>query len=307
MSILRRKLTALADEPLVREKCRDFDQILQACLGLVVESTLSKAEVSPGDFVAIEHSVSRKGKVPVTWLGVRYPTLNKDVKQTYQLPLDRVVNVTQCEVLPQDIPVSQPDRLREPPRVGVYRVADASLIGQPLGPSPLPVEHEFEVEGQTFVVPIVPTARVVENGKRVDRALEVVPPVFLWLPVRGGPFRRARSEALRSPCPAVARVSPASSHCRRRWAGRLRLARRSFRSTRVSKPNTRSRLTPPAHATSASIVAQATVGGRTYDNGRVDIRYDHIGHLLLQPTSRLTAASFDLNIRGRNVGYVEAR
>ncbi len=303
--ILRRKLTALADEPLVREKCRDFDQILQACLGLVVESTLSKAEVSPGDFVAIEHSVSRKGKVPVTWLGVRYPTLNKDVKQTYQLPLDRVVNVTQAQVLPQDIPVSQPYWLREPPRVGVYRVADASLIGQPLGPSPLPVEHEFEVEGQTFVVPIVPTARVVENGKRVDRALEVVPPVFLGFPFEVARFapgqKRSVEVTVSSGRPSVTGELSLSAPAGWKVAPRSQ----KFQIDTGVQAKYAFEVTPPAHATSASIVAQATVGGRTYDNGRVDIRYDHIGHLLLQPTARLTAASFDLNIRGRNVGYVE--
>jgi LmbE family N-acetylglucosaminyl deacetylase len=303
--ILRRELTALADEPLVREKRRDFDQILQACLGLVVESTLTRAEVSPGDSVTIEHSVIRKGKVPVTWLGVRYPNLNTKVNQTSQLPLDQAVKVTQQQVLPNDIPVSQPYWLREVPGVGVYRVADASLIGQPLGPPPLLAEEEFEVEGQTFVVPIVPTARVVENGKRIERSLEVIPPVFLGFPFEVARFAPGQKRS----------VQVTVSRSRPNVTGELTLSApadwkvgprsQKFEIATGTQAKYTFEVTPPANPASASIVAQATVGGRTYDNGRVDIKYDHIGHLLLQPTARLTAASFDLNIRGRNVGYVE--
>jgi LmbE family N-acetylglucosaminyl deacetylase len=303
--ILRRKLTALADEPLVREKRRDLDQILQACLGLVVESTLSTAEVSPGDSLTIEHSVTRKGKVPVTWLGVRYPTLKKEVKQTESLPFDQVVKVTQQQVLPANTPVSQPYWLREPPGVGTYRVADASLIGQPLGPSPLLVEDEFEVNGQTFVVPIVPTARVVENGKPIERSLEVVPPVFLGFTFEVARFapgqRRCVQVTVSSSRPSVTGELTLSAPADWKVAPRSQ----KFQIDSGSPAKYTFEVTPPAHAASASIVAQATVNGRTYDNGRVDIRYDHIGHLLLQPAARLTAASFDLSIRGRNVGYVE--
>lgn len=302
---LRRKLTALADQPLVREKRRDFDQILQACLGLVVESTLNRAEVSPGDEVTIEHSVIRKGKVPVTWQGVRYPTLNKEVKRTCKLPLDQVVKVTQQEVLPNDISVSQPYWLREPPAIGVFRVAEPRLIGQPLGPPPLPAEHEFEVEGQMFVVPIVPTARVTENGKPIDRSLEVVPPVFLGFPFEVARFapgqKRSVEVTVSGSRPGVTGELSLSAPADWKIAPRSQ----AFQIATGSQAKYAFEVTPPAEAASGSIVAQATVSGRTYDNGRVDIRYAHIGHLLLQPTARLTAVSLDLNIRGRNVGYVE--
>jgi LmbE family N-acetylglucosaminyl deacetylase len=303
--ILRRKLTPHADEPLVREKRQDFDQILQACLGLVVESALNRAEVSPGDSVTIEHSICRKGKVPVSWLGVRYPTLNKEIKRTFPLPLDQVVKVTQKQVLPDNIPVSQPYWLREVPGVGVYRVAEPSLIGQPLGPPPLLAEHVFEVEGQTFVVPIVPTARVVENGKRIDRSLEVVPPVFLGFPFEVTRFapgqKRSVQVTVSSSRPGVTGELSLSAPADWNVAPRSQ----KFEIATGTQAKYTFEVTPPAPAASASIVARATVNGRTYDNGRVDIRYDHIGHLLLQPAARLTAASFDLNIRGRNVGYIE--
>jgi hypothetical protein len=60
---------------------------------------------------------------------------------------------------------------------------------------------------------------------------------------------------------------------------------------------------PPQSAT-AQITARATVGGATYDNQRIEINYNHIPRLLLQPPARLKAVSLDLSIRGRQIGYV---
>ena len=221
------------------------------------------------------------------------------------MPIDQVVKVTHQQVLPNDMPVSQPYWLREVPGVGVYRVAEPSLIGQPLGPPPLPVEHEFAVDGQTFVVPIVPTAMVIENGKRHERSLEVVPPVFLGFPFEVARFspgqKRSVQVTVSSSRPSVTGELTLSAPADWKVAPRSQ----KFQIATGSKAKYTFEVTPPSPAASASIVAQATVNGRTYDNGRVDISYPHIGHLLLQPTARLTAASFDLNIRGRNVGYVE--
>ena len=63
-------------------------------------------------------------------------------------------------------------------------------------------------------------------------------------------------------------------------------------------------VTPPAGTTSADIVARATVGGRTFDNRRVEIHYDHIPPLLLQPTAQLKAVALNVAIRGQQVGYL---
>jgi hypothetical protein len=63
-------------------------------------------------------------------------------------------------------------------------------------------------------------------------------------------------------------------------------------------------VTPPTHSSSADIVASAAINGSTYDNGRIEIHYNHIPPLLLQPTAQFKAVSMDLAIRGNTVGYL---
>jgi hypothetical protein len=52
------------------------------------------------------------------------------------------------------------------------------------------------------------------------------------------------------------------------------------------------------------MVAHAQLNGSTYDVGRIEIRYNHIPPLLLQPTAQLKAVAMNLAIRGTNVGYL---
>jgi hypothetical protein len=52
------------------------------------------------------------------------------------------------------------------------------------------------------------------------------------------------------------------------------------------------------------MTAEARVGDRTWNTGRVVIRHEHIPVQLLQPSARLKAVALDLTIKGHRVGYV---
>src|SRR5581483_592821 len=69
---LREKLTALgAGDPLVVEKGALLDRILQGCLGLEIKTTITPAEVVPGETMTIQHSIGIQGDTPVKWVGAR--------------------------------------------------------------------------------------------------------------------------------------------------------------------------------------------------------------------------------------------
>ena len=60
----------------------------------------------------------------------------------------------------------------------------------------------------------------------------------------------------------------------------------------------------PSAPSTAILTAQARVGNRTWNTGRVVIRYPHIPVQLLQPAARLKAVVLDVAIKGRRVGYI---
>jgi len=77
---LRRHLAALSADPVVDGKRRQLDHIVQACLGLVVRTLVSDAEVVPGETLHLRHTaLVRADVVPVRWLGLRYPGTAREV------------------------------------------------------------------------------------------------------------------------------------------------------------------------------------------------------------------------------------
>ncbi len=63
-------------------------------------------------------------------------------------------------------------------------------------------------------------------------------------------------------------------------------------------------VTAPAQPTTGFLTARATIGDKTYDTSRQEIRYEHIPLQLLQPPARVKAVCLDLQIRGKEIGYL---
>ncbi len=70
---IKKLVARLPEDPVVMEKGLLLDRILQACLGLSVETTIAQREVVPGEPLKLRHTASVTSAVPVKWVAVRYP------------------------------------------------------------------------------------------------------------------------------------------------------------------------------------------------------------------------------------------
>jgi LmbE family N-acetylglucosaminyl deacetylase len=303
---LRAQVAALAADPLVAEKRRQLDHILQACLGLDVETTLPRSEVVPGETLALQHTAIVRTAVPVRWVGLRYPALGREVLAPADLAPDSPATRDGSVTLPAATPLSEPYWLRAPGTEGMFRVDDPDLIGRPENPAAFPVEFVFEVGGQTLVVGDQPV-QVVRDPLRGElrQQLLVVPPVALdfdhdlelfapgaarEVKVEVTAARSGAAGSLQLEAPAGWQVRPAAQPFALARAGE----RRAFSFT----------VTAPLQDTMAGILASAEVGGVRYRQRRVEIHYDHIPAQLLLPPAQLKAVSLELAVRGRRVGYL---
>jgi LmbE family N-acetylglucosaminyl deacetylase len=325
---LRSNLAALPlNDPVVSEKRGQLDRVLQACLGLEVQTTISGAEVVPGEIMKLHHSVvllrhpGFGGQVihsstPIRWVAVHYPKIRQQIddgkvpsdpapQNTELLPNQpRTLNST--PTLPANTPLSPPYWLREEGSPGMFRVDDPSLIGRPENPPPFPVEYVFEIAGQTLVIPDEPV-QITTNSENneVHRRIEVIPPVSLDFPSD------------------VALLAPGTSHpvevelvaSRPNSDGTLRLeappgwqVSPSEQSFHLKATGERGQFTftikAPAKPDTAKIVADAKIGSAHYRTGRVEINYSHIPPILLQPVASLKAISLELKTLGHTVGYL---
>jgi len=324
---LRGELAALpTSDPVVTEKRGQLDRILQACLGLEVQTTISQAEVVPGEVMKLHHSVVIHSSTPVRWVTVRYPGIKQQIDpgkspsspapqktfprlpgpQNIELLPNQPRTVDSTPTLPTGTPLSQPYWLREEASPGMFQVDDPSLIGRPENPCPFPVEYVFEIGDQTLVIPDEPVQITTKpENSEIRRRIEVIPPVSLdfatdvalFAPGTSHPVEveivasRADSNGtLRLDAPQGWSVSPAEQSFLLKTTGE----RAQF--TFI--------ITAPQKSDTAKIVADAEIGQAHYRAGRIEINYSHIPPILLQAVASLKAISLELKTLGHTVGYL---
>ena len=301
---LRTRLAAVPTDPVVADKRRDLDHILQACLGLTVKTTIAQAEVVPGETLKMQHTATVRSAVPVRWTTVRYPAGKGQGGDAINLRSDQPATREATQALPASTPLSQPYWLRTEHTAGMFRVAETGLIGRPQNPPAFPIENVFEVGGQTLVIQDEPIQMPAGPDQKESR-LKVIPPISLRFTSDVQVFGPGASR------PVTVEVTSARAGS----AGTVQLdaptgwvvspANRPFRLAAAGdKAEFTFNVVAPAKPATAVITARAQVGDLRLNSQRVEVRYNHLPLLLLQPPARLKAVSLDLAIRGKQVGYV---
>lgn len=300
---IRSLLVALPDDPVVIDKRGQLDRIIRACLGLSVTTSAHRAEVVPGEPVAIRYAANLTGDIPVRLKQVRVADPVADKQLDIELAPGRSTSGELTVTIPKDTPLTQPYWLREEPDAGVFQVADKRLIGRPEDPPPIELEYVFEIDGQTMVVTDEPSAS--GAGDAPDRRLAIIAPVSM---------RFGSEVALFTPG-ATNTVAVELTAARAGTEGTLTLEAPS--GWRVEPPSSSFRLdadgaattlkftvTAPDQPGSDHLGAIAEVDGQRFGNQRVEIAYAHIPFQLLQPEARLKVVAFDFATRGKSVGYL---
>ena len=185
----------------------------------------------------------------------------------------------------------------------MFKVDSGTLIGRPENPPAFPVEHQFQVGGETLEIADVPVQAAAEGepARRLDViapvALRYLSDVRLFAPGSERPVevevtavRDGVAGTLDLEAPEGWKVTPASQPFRLAAAGdRAKLA---------------FTVKAPAEPATAGITAVAHVGDATWNSrsGRDPARA-HPRAVAPAP-ARLKAVALDLAIKGRRVGYI---
>jgi hypothetical protein len=303
---IRGRAEKLSPDPVVKDKLAQLDRIITACLGLQVKTTVAQNEVVPGEVMAMHDVVSVRAVMPVKWVAVNYPTLNRKVDVSATLQMDVEATHNDSQTLPADTLMTTPYWLRELGTPGMFRVDDPALIGRPENPPAFPVEYVFDILGQTISIPDEPVQISIDAAKaEVRRRLDVIPPVSisflsdvqLFSPgtarvvqVNVTAYRPNVSGTIQWDAPADWKIEPSSLPFKLDVVG----YQAGFKFT----------ITAPSKIGSEDLTAAAVVNGVKYSNERIEIGYPHIPRQLLQPPAKLKAVSLNLAIAGKNVAYL---
>lgn len=306
---IRTKLAAMPTDPLIEAKRRELDHLLQACLGLHVETTVEHAEIVPGESLKLHYAMTvDANNVAVRRVAVRSSSLEKlNLHEPAMIDLVAGAMITGdfTAVLPVSTPLTQPYWLREDWKTGVFQVDDPTLIGRPESPAAVTLEHVFEINGQTLVVTDEPVEVIQEGQGEHDRKIDVIPPVSLSFESEISLFTPGQKRQVIVEITAARAGLGGALHLETPSGWNAEPASRKFRMNAVGeKARYAFTVTSPAQPASGRFTAVAVIDGQRYANARQEIRYDHIPMQLLQPLARTRASSFDLATRGHKIGYL---
>jgi LmbE family N-acetylglucosaminyl deacetylase len=294
-----------SEVPVLSDKLAQLTRILQACLGLKIQTITSIAEATPGETIKLRLNATASSNIPVKWTGYNTGAEMGEWKTPRQLKPNQTETVEDTLFLPADTPVTQPYWLREEGAAGIFRVDDPTLIGQPENPPVVLTGYWFEVAGEGFEIVDSPVQVTSDAKGEHTRKLDVIPPVSL----------RFTSIVSLFTLGATRNVTVEVLSSRAGTAGELKLevpagwkaspAAQSFKIAGVGeKARFTFSVTAPAAAASARMNAVAVVNGQRYSNQRIEINYAHIPLQLLQPPARARLVSASYAIKGTKVGYL---
>lgn len=294
------------DDPLVHDKRVLLDNILQACLGLHVETTIPQAEVVPGEGLKLHHVAKIDSTVPVRWIGVKYPLIKKEIDKRIDLHAHENASFDSSETLPKDTALTQPWWLLSEGTAGLFKADNPELIGSAENEPTFPVVNIFEVGGQTLQIFDQPVAITTNTaGKEIKRNLDVIPPVSLRIVPDVSVMTPGASRSVEVEITAARSDSNGTVRLEGPGDWKIEPPQYSFHLARVADIGKfKFTITAPNRSNVAKLLACAEIKGERYCSQREEISYPHLPPQLLQSPASLKALSIDFVKKGTKIGYL---
>ncbi|MCI0444050.1 PIG-L family deacetylase [bacterium] len=287
----------------VDEKMDEVAEVIRICAGLWLEAIADSSTSVPGGKVKITAAAINRSPFPLQLESI---DLNSNISVKNKLEFNTPATQTIELNIPQDAPYSQPYWLREKIGKAMAKVDDQQLIG--LADSPPSYSAIFHVSaGQEifdFKIPVLYRWVDPVLGERY-RVFGITPEVSIQIQQPVSVFSDTESKNI-----FVTVQSNAAD-----VQGNLRLQLpKGWKSNPESIPfqfakKDESRdfaflLSCSKDAEAGSAIAEATVGGKVINTGRVLIDYPHISPQMVFPKAEMKLVRVDLKKAGDSIGYV---
>jgi LmbE family N-acetylglucosaminyl deacetylase len=308
---VRGMMRALPDGFWKSKKLEELDEIIAHSLGLYLFAKTDDPIATAGQDIEIEVEATNRSNQPVKLVdyfieGISMTRAYADTILAGNKPFKEEQVYSILPILKS----SGPYWLQKPWKLGMYTVEDQDLRGMGESEDPLMVNFNLDIAGEefTFRRPVrhAFTDRVM--GEQVQ-PLEILPPVFGELDKSSYLFTSSEPTPIRIKVTgAKADISGTVELCTPSdW--KVTPENKSFTLTRKGEEQyLEFMMTPPEGAAQGMIVPLVRLEDNPeegYSRKLVKIAHDHIPVQLVDLDASAPVAKLDLEIAGRNIGYIE--
>lgn len=305
---LRKKVMAIKDGDLKKDKIKSLDNIILSCAGFMGEMVTNQAEAVAGDHYNFRLNLISRAANPVVLEDVQW--LNKSEGFNRKLSKDSLITIQHDIQIPADAALSEPYWLAKPAKnAATFSVPNDTLVGLPEAESPLNVLLGLKIGSEKFQVKLPLSFKKLDPVRGdVVEALRIVP--ALELKFTQPLYVAKEDEDLHLSLNVKANSNKQFSK------GLLNLM---YNGERVGgaelnalngKDSTIDYVIPKAKLASINssrlqLDANFVADGVTYNKKQVLIQYPHLPSLQYFTTANAIVMKGDIQTKIKKVGYVE--
>lgn len=176
---LRKKVMALKDSDLKKDKIKSLDQIILSCAGFMGEVVTNRAEAVAGDQYSFRLNLISRAPNSVVLEKVKW--LNTSENFNRKLSKDSLITIQHDIQIPADAALTEPYWLsKSPTDAATFSVTNDTLIGLPEAESSLNVLVDVKIGSEKFQVKLPLSFKKLDPVKGdVVEALRIVPALEL--------------------------------------------------------------------------------------------------------------------------------
>ncbi|ATN05823.1 PIG-L family deacetylase [Chryseobacterium indologenes] len=176
---LRKKIVALKDADVKKDKLKSLDHIIVSCVGFMGEVVTNQAEAVAGNHYNFRLNLISRAADPVVLENVKW--VNQSESFNRKLSKDSLITLQHDIQIPEDAALTEPYWLAKPPvNAATFSVPNDTLVGLPEAESPLNVLLGLKIGSEKFQVQLPLSFKKLDPVRGdVVEALRIVPALEL--------------------------------------------------------------------------------------------------------------------------------
>jgi len=177
--VLRKKVMALEDADLKKDKSKSLDRIILSCAGFMGEVVTNQAEAIAGDHYRFRLNLIARTANPVVLENVKWLTTSENFNR--KLSKDSLITIEHDIQIPADAAITEPYWLEKPATdAATFSVPNDTLVGLPEAESPQNVLLGLKIGSENFQVKLPLSFKKLDPVRGdVVEALRIIPALEL--------------------------------------------------------------------------------------------------------------------------------
>ncbi|WP_126651516.1 PIG-L family deacetylase [Chryseobacterium aureum] len=305
---LRKKVMALADVDLKKDKMKALDNIILSCAGFMGEAVTNQAEAVAGNHYNFRLNLISRAANSVVLENVKW--LNQSESFNRQLSKDSLITIQHDIQIPEDAALTEPYWLAKPARdAGTFSVPNDTLIGLPEAESPLHVLADLKIGAEKFQVKLPlsfkkldPVRGDVVEALRIVPALELKFTQPLYLVKENEDLHLRLNFKVNSDKPFSKGILDLLYNGERIGSTEISSVKGKDFTVDYVIPKTK---LAAINASRLQLEARFLAEGITYNKKQVLIQYPHLSSLQYFAPAAVTVMKGDIQSKVKKVGYIE--